>query len=101
MPPVPSFRYFIVHFLGGSVGLAGVVEVTFCQLEHKPEIISSMLFCFAGCHPEALGEVRLSGLQEPMLLRGEGREVMYLEFGYDPTGVVPENPNLLNARFTR
>ncbi|KAH7200292.1 hypothetical protein DER44DRAFT_901822 [Fusarium oxysporum] len=40
MPPVPSFRYLIVHFFGGSVDLSGVVEVTFCQLEHKPEIIS-------------------------------------------------------------
>ncbi|QKD55650.2 uncharacterized protein FOBCDRAFT_92621, partial [Fusarium oxysporum Fo47] len=40
MPPVPSFRYLIVHFFGGSVDLAGVVEVTFCQLEHKPEFIS-------------------------------------------------------------
>jgi hypothetical protein len=36
-----------------------------------------------------------------MLLRGEGREVMYLEFGYDPTGVVPDHPNLLDARFIR
>lgn len=60
MPPIPSFRYFIVHFFGGSVDLAGVVEVTFCQLEHKPEFISSMPFCFAGSRQEALGEVRLS-----------------------------------------
>jgi hypothetical protein len=36
-----------------------------------------------------------------MLLRGEGREVMYLEFRYDPTGVVPDHPNLLDARFIR
>ncbi|KAF5562003.1 hypothetical protein FPHYL_5871 [Fusarium phyllophilum] len=60
-----------------------------------------MLLRFAGGRREALGEVRLSGLQQPMLLGGEGREVMYLEFGYDPTGIVPEHPNLLDARFTR
>ncbi|KAF4455321.1 hypothetical protein F53441_2335 [Fusarium austroafricanum] len=101
IPPVPDFRYCIEEFFGGSIDLAGVVEVTFCRLEHKPEIISGMLFRFAGGHREALGEVRLNGLQEPMLLGGEGREVIYLEFGYDPTGVVPEHPNLLDASFAR
>jgi hypothetical protein len=99
IPPVPDFRYCVEDFFGGSVDLAGVVEVSFCRLEHKPEIISGMLFRFAGGRREALGEVRLSGLQEPMLLGGEGRELMYLEFGYDPTGVVPEHPNLLDAQF--
>ncbi|KAF5675256.1 hypothetical protein FDENT_9811 [Fusarium denticulatum] len=101
MPPMPSLRYCVEDFFGGSVDLVGVVEVTCCRLEHKPEIISGMLFRFAGGRREALGEVRLSGLQQPMLLGGEGREVMYLEFGYDPTGVIPEHPNLLDARFTR
>ncbi|KAF4955361.1 hypothetical protein FGADI_4606 [Fusarium gaditjirri] len=81
MPPIPSFRYCVEDFFGGSVGLEGVVEVTFCRLEHKPEIISGMLFRFAGGRREVLGEVRLSGQQKPMLLGGEGREVMYLEFG--------------------
>ncbi|KAF5615367.1 hypothetical protein F52700_13439 [Fusarium sp. NRRL 52700] len=81
MLQTPSLRYCVEDFLGGFVDLAGIVEVTFCRLEHKPEIISGMLFRFAGGRRETLGE---------------GREVMY-----DPTGVVPEHPNLIDARFTR
>ncbi|KAF9767356.1 hypothetical protein IL306_000098 [Fusarium sp. DS 682] len=87
-------------FFGGSIDLAGVVEVTFYRLQHKPEIILGMLFRFTGGRREALRGVRLNGLQEPVLLEGEGREFMYLEFGYDSTGVAPGHPNLLNARFT-
>ncbi|KAF5649956.1 uncharacterized protein FTJAE_755 [Fusarium tjaetaba] len=85
MPPIPGLRYCVEDFFGGSVDLVGVVEVTCCRLEHKPEITSGMLFRFARDLREALGE---------------GRKAVYLEFGYDHTGVVPERPNLLDARFT-
>ncbi|EWG39821.1 hypothetical protein FVEG_15072 [Fusarium verticillioides 7600] len=73
MPLIPSLRYCVEDFFGGSVDLVGVVEVTCCRLKHKPEIVSGMLFRFAGGRQEALGEVHLNGLQQPMLLgvRGE------------------------------
>ncbi|KAF5540126.1 hypothetical protein FNAPI_10584 [Fusarium napiforme] len=98
---MPHLRYCVEDFFGGSVDLVGVVEVTCCRLEHKPEVISGMLFRFAGGRREALGGVRLCGLQQPRYAsRGQGREAMYFEFEYDHTGVVSEHPNLFDARFT-
>ncbi|KAF5981244.1 hypothetical protein FCOIX_4322 [Fusarium coicis] len=76
-PPIPSLRYCVEDFFGGSVDLVGVVEVTCCRLEHKPEIISGMLFRFGRGLRDHVPRVR-----------------------YDPTGVVSEHPSLFDARFT-
>ncbi|KAF5982935.1 hypothetical protein FBULB1_4047 [Fusarium bulbicola] len=98
LPPMPDFRYCVEPFFFSSANLQCLSEITVCQI---PDIrgISGLLLTYTNGHKEALGEVRLNCLEPPIDVGKQDR--IWLRFEYDPTGIIDENPRLVEISFSR